>query len=108
MDEILDILYGYVPILFSGAIVGAIVSFLGPTIIKKLRDNFIHQKIYNSYNKYQKNPQVIEKSKPELAAFFKDESWLKCPCPNCKWLAKKVNKQSVEANPNKKVSDKAI
>ena len=69
--EIITILMGYGPILFSGAVVGAIVSYFGPEIIKALRTNFVHKRVLDLYEGFEKNPTPVEKNQPELAKFFK-------------------------------------
>lgn len=87
---ILEILMGYGPILFSGAVIGAIASNMAPTVIKMMKDNFIHQRVSDLHHKYKQNPELVKKSNPELAAFLENKEWTKCTCPNCLWLTKKI------------------
>jgi hypothetical protein len=88
--EILDILMGYGPILFSGAVIGAIFSNLAPSIIKKMKDNFIHQRVLDLHTKYKRNPDLMKKTQPELAKFLENREWTSCTCQNCLWLNRKI------------------
>lgn len=96
--DILDILMGYGPILFSGAVIGSIVSYFGPEIIKAMRTNFVHRRVMDLYDGFKKNPAQVEQNQPELANFFKQKAWEKCDCPNCEWLSKKVKKSEKSQN----------
>lgn len=89
MDSIKELFSGLFPLLFSGAVAGAILSYMTPFLIKKLRDNLRHSKILQYYNIYQKNPKRFAQVQPELYDFFETKAWQSCPCPNCKWLRKK-------------------
>lgn len=89
--EIVDILMGYGPILFSGAVLGAVVTFIGPFIINKLKVNFNHQRVLDLYNEYRKNEVIFTKKHPALAQYFAEHGYNSCDCANCQWLQTKVD-----------------
>lgn len=92
--EIMEVILGYGPILFSGAVVGAIASYFAPEIIKKMKANFDHKRIMDLHDRYQKNPQQFAQKRPELAEFFKKKDWVNCECPNCLWMCKQMGTPS--------------
>lgn len=95
--EILNILMGYGPILFSGAVIGGLISFAGPELINKLKANFNHQRVLDLYRDYEKNSTGFSEKHPALGSYFGKESWKTCECPNCRWLTKKVSKEAKKA-----------
>lgn len=96
MENIWEILKGFGPILFSGAVAGAIVSYLGPAIIKGMKSGFTHKKIIDLYYKYEKDPEYFAKKQPALKKFFDGEGWVDCPCANCRWFTSKLEKSKAD------------
>lgn len=88
--DIMEIILGYGPILFSGAVVGAIASYLAPEIIKRLKANYDHKRIMEMHDRYEQNPKKFASTRPELASFFRKKEWTQCDCPNCVWMSKKM------------------
>lgn len=96
---IIEVILGFGPILFSGAIAGSLASYFAPTIIKKLKANFHHKRIDELYETYQHHPEQLAKKSPEVLKFFKDEKWKQCECSCCKWLRvhdSRYNKKKIE------------
>lgn len=90
---IMEIILGYGSILFSGAAVGAIASYMAPEMIKRLKADMEHKKILDFYQGYRDNPEKFTADRPELAKFFVDKAWGECPCINCEWMNKKIKCQ---------------
>lgn len=95
----MEIILGFGPILFSGAVAGALASYFAPTVIRQLQANFHHKKIDELYATYQNEPDKLEKNSPEVLKFFKDEKWRECECSCCGWLRRqeaKRNKKNIK------------
>jgi len=91
MEGLGELFSGLFPLLFSGAVVGALLSYLTPALIKILRDNFRRTRIMQLYNIFQNNPQRLAKSNEPLYKFFDERGWHTCACDNCKWFRKKMS-----------------
>jgi len=86
----MELLLGFLPILLSGAVMGAIISYLGPVIIKSLKEKFQHNKLKGLHEKYKGDPEHFAEKEPELKKFFDDKGYQSCDCPNCLWLSRKL------------------
>lgn len=100
----MNIILGFGPILFSGAIAGALASYFAPAIIKALKANFHHKRIDDLYDTYQHHPEKIAKRNPKLYEFFKDAQWQKCDCSCCEWMRKKYGKKHNKVEQAKKAA----
>ena len=105
MGGIGELIIGLFPLLLSGAVVGAMLSYLTPMLVKKLKTNLTHNKILQMYDRYKRNPEGFGRVKPELFAFFESNGWHTCECDNCVWFRKKF-KIDKSDKPDKVESEK--
>lgn len=94
MGGIGEILMGFGPILFSGAVFGAVLSYFGPEIIKRMKKNFAEKRVLDLYDRYKRNPRQFAVSQPKLSEFFEKEGWMDCDCPNCMTMRKNIKSLS--------------
>ena len=90
MSGIIELLVLLLPLLLSGRLLSTIVSRLTPILLEKLKESSDRKKLREMYRHYATNPENFEQLQPQLASFFKDNSWMQCHCHNCHYLRKKL------------------
>ncbi len=89
MFELLMLL---LPLLLGGRLLSTIISRVAPMFLNYLKESGDRKKLRNYYRNFMQSPELFSALKPELAKFFDDKGWNICPCHNCQYMKKTIEK----------------